>query len=182
MEPGKCGRNGNTNEPFWGCLAPANSRCRVFKIIENAQSRLVKVPAWLSQCDRTRRAVNQFGAEFQFKGGDLFADSGLADATFFRDSGEVPFLNDSDERLRIMVFFGTIENAVKTQIWIAISVYLLVAIVKKRLDLPGSLYTLLQALSVTLFEKMPISQALQQTNCTNPNLIKPSQLPSADCS
>ena len=52
------------------------------------------------------------------------------------------------------------ENAVKTQIWIAVSVYVLVAIVKKRLDLDASLYTLLQILSVTLFEKMPIHQAL----------------------
>ena len=68
------------------------------------------------------------------------------------------------QHLRIKVFFGTSENAVKTQIWIAVSVYLLVAIVKKRLELPNSLYTLLQVLSVTLFEKMPISQALQQKN------------------
>ena len=80
------------------------------------------------------------------------------------------------QHLRIKVFFGTSENAVKTQIWIAVSVYLLVAIVKKHLDLPGSLYTLLQVLSVTLFEKMPISQALQQTDYTNPNPIQPSQL------
>jgi hypothetical protein len=72
------------------------------------------------------------------------------------------------KHLRIKAFFGTSENAVKTQIWIAVSVYLLVAIVKKRLDLPGSLYTLLQVLSVTLFEKIPISQALQQNHYTNP--------------
>ena len=71
------------------------------------------------------------------------------------------------QHLRIKAFFGTTENAVKTQIWIAVSVYLLVAIVKKRLDLPGSLYTLLQVLSVTLFEKMPLSQALQQKNYTS---------------
>ena len=57
-------------------------------------------------------------------------------------------------------FYGTSENAVKTQIWIAVSVYVLVAIVKKRLDLDASLYTLLQILSVTLFEKIPIHQAL----------------------
>lgn len=80
------------------------------------------------------------------------------------------------QHLRIKVFFGTSENAVKTQIWIAVSVYLLVAIVKKRLDLPGSLYTLLQVLSVTSFEKMPISQALQQNNYTNPNLVPQNQL------
>jgi len=80
------------------------------------------------------------------------------------------------QHLRIKVFFGTSENAVKTQIWTAVSVYLLVAIVKKRLDLPGSLYALLQVLSVTLFEKMPISQALQQNNYTNPNLTPQNQL------
>ena len=60
----------------------------------------------------------------------------------------------------IKQFYDTSENAVKTQIWIAVSVYVLVAIVKKRLDLDASLYTLLQILSVTLFEKMPIHQAL----------------------
>ena len=64
------------------------------------------------------------------------------------------------QHLRIKQFYGTSENAVKTQIWIAVSVYVLVAIVKKRLDLDASRYTLLQILSVTLFEKMPIHQAL----------------------
>jgi Transposase DDE domain len=59
-------------------------------------------------------------------------------------------------------FFGTSEHAVKSQIWIAVSVYVLVAIVKKRLDHDASLYTLLQILSLTLFEKMPILQALSQ--------------------
>lgn len=62
--------------------------------------------------------------------------------------------------LRIKPFYGTSENAVKTQIWIAISVYVLVAIVKKRLNLDASLYTLLPMLSVTVFEKLPIQQAL----------------------
>jgi Domain of unknown function (DUF4372)/Transposase DDE domain len=80
------------------------------------------------------------------------------------------------QHLRIKVFYGTGENAVKTQIWIAVSVYLLVAIVKKRLDLPGSLYTLLQVLSVTLFEKMPISQALQQKDYTNSEATYSNQL------
>jgi len=64
------------------------------------------------------------------------------------------------QHLRIKQFFGTSENAVKTQIWIAVSVYVLVAIVKKRLGLEASLYTLLQIFSVTLFEKIPIEQAL----------------------
>ena len=65
------------------------------------------------------------------------------------------------QHLRIKEFFGTSENAVKTQIWIAISVYVLVAIVKKRLNLNRSLYTILQILSVTLFERTPILQALE---------------------
>jgi transposase len=80
------------------------------------------------------------------------------------------------QHLRIKAFYGTSENAVKTQLWIAVSVYLLVAIVKKRLDLPGSLYTLLQVLSVTLFEKIPISQALQQKDYTIPQLTESNQL------
>jgi hypothetical protein len=64
------------------------------------------------------------------------------------------------QHLRIKEFLGTSENAVKTQVWIAITVYVLVAIVKKRLQLPASLYTLLQILSVTLFEKVPLAQVL----------------------
>ena len=63
------------------------------------------------------------------------------------------------QHLRIKKFYGTSENAVKSQIWIAVSVYVLVAIVKKRLHLDASLYTLLQIFSLTLFEKMPIQQA-----------------------
>ena len=64
------------------------------------------------------------------------------------------------QHLRIKAFFGTSKNAVKTQIWIAISVYVLVAIIKKRLNLDLSLYTILQILSVTMFEQLPIIQVL----------------------
>jgi hypothetical protein len=67
------------------------------------------------------------------------------------------------QHLRIKSFFGTSPNAVKTQIWIAVSVYLLVAIVKKRLNLPGSLHTILQILEVNLFEKISISQLVEDT-------------------
>jgi len=63
------------------------------------------------------------------------------------------------QHLRIKVFYGTSINAVKTQIWIAISVYVLIAIIRKRLKLDHSPYTILQILSITLFEKMPILQA-----------------------
>jgi len=66
------------------------------------------------------------------------------------------------QHLRIKRFFGTTENAVKTQIWIAVCVYVLVAIVKKRLALDASLYTILQLISVTAFEKMPMDQLLSQ--------------------
>ena len=68
------------------------------------------------------------------------------------------------QHLRIKAFYGTSENAVKTQIWVAVSVYVLVAIVRKRLALGASLYQILQILSVTLFEKTPILQALQASD------------------
>ena len=67
------------------------------------------------------------------------------------------------QHLRIKKFYGTTENAVKTQIWIAIGVYVLVAIVKKRLKTEASLYTILQILSLTLFEKTPLDQLLKNT-------------------
>jgi hypothetical protein len=83
------------------------------------------------------------------------------------------------QHLRIKSFYGTSENAVKTQIWIAISIYVLVAIVKKQLKSDLSLYTILQILSVSLFEKMPISEAItpvyyqnqNQSNCIQLNLF-----------
>jgi len=68
------------------------------------------------------------------------------------------------QHLRIKAFYGTSENAVKTQIWIAVSVYVLVAIVRKRLGLEASLYQILQILSVTLFEKTPILRALRASD------------------
>jgi hypothetical protein len=63
------------------------------------------------------------------------------------------------EHLHIKAFYGTSENAVKTQIWIAVASYVLVAIIKKRMQLILGLYTILQVLSLTLFEKMPLYQA-----------------------
>jgi hypothetical protein len=75
------------------------------------------------------------------------------------------------QHLRIKRFYGVSENAVKTQIWIAVSTYLLIAIIKKRLNLETSLYTLLQILSVTLFEKKPLQQALQ-TSAERKNMMK----------
>ena len=80
------------------------------------------------------------------------------------------------QHLRIKAFYGTSENAVKTQIWIAVSVYVLVAIVRKRLGLEVSLYQILQILSVTLFEKTPILQALQVPDSRNDLLDSHKQL------
>ncbi len=80
------------------------------------------------------------------------------------------------QHLRIKAFFGTSENAVKTQVWIAISIYVLVAIIKKRLKLEPSLYTILQILSVTMFEKTSIYQVLTEINLANDNAQNDKQL------
>ena len=80
------------------------------------------------------------------------------------------------QHLRIKAFFGTTENAVKTQIWIAVSVYALVAIVKKRLQLSASLYEILQILSLTMFERMPIDQLLSLQSIVLTEAVSPNQL------
>ena len=66
------------------------------------------------------------------------------------------------QHLRIKAYYGTSENAVKSQIWIAVSVYVLIAIIKKRLQLEPNLYTILQILSLTVFEKTPLNQLLRK--------------------
>jgi hypothetical protein len=80
------------------------------------------------------------------------------------------------QHLRIKRFYGTSENAVRTQIWIAIAVYVLVAIVKKKLQLSASLHTLLQILSVTVFEKLPLQQALAEIELAEKAHISTNQL------
>jgi hypothetical protein len=80
------------------------------------------------------------------------------------------------QHLRIKAFYGTSENAVKTQVWIAVSSYLLVAIVRKRLGLQLNLYTMLQILSVSLFEKIPITQAFSVDNALSTGNDEPKQL------
>lgn len=71
------------------------------------------------------------------------------------------------QHLRIKTFFGTSENAVKTQLWISVSVYVLVAIIRKRLGLEMTLYKILQILSFTFFEKEPVNQLLTEDNYTS---------------
>jgi len=80
------------------------------------------------------------------------------------------------QHLRIKAFYGTSKNAVTTQVWIAISVYVLVAIVRKRLNLKRSLHSILQILSVSLFEKIPILQALSAPECDEINHESSNQL------
>ena len=80
------------------------------------------------------------------------------------------------QHLRIKAFYGTSENPVKTQIWIAVSVYVLVAIVRKRIELKASLYQILQILSLTLFEKTPTLQALQPSDSESDLLDSRNQL------
>ena len=80
------------------------------------------------------------------------------------------------QNLRIKTFYGTSENAVKSQIWIAISVYVLVAIMKKRLKIEASLYTILQVLSVTIFERMPLIQVLTESVYENETSSNDNQL------
>ncbi|HKG98989.1 MAG TPA: IS4 family transposase [Pyrinomonadaceae bacterium] len=80
------------------------------------------------------------------------------------------------QHLRIKAFYGTSENAVKTQIWIAVTIYVLVAIVRKQLGLEATLYQILQVLSVTLFEKVPILQTLQASDRDAKLLCEDNQL------
>jgi Domain of unknown function (DUF4372)/Transposase DDE domain len=111
------------------------------------------------------RRVNYFDADTNQRLGFLtnnFALPALTIAQIYKCRWQVElFFKWIKQHLRIKAFYGTSENAVKTQIWIAVSVYVLVAIVRKRLELDASLYQILQILSLTLFEKTPILQALQ---------------------
>jgi len=80
------------------------------------------------------------------------------------------------QHLRIKRFFGNSENAVKTQVWIAVSVYVLIAIIKKRLGIDASLYTILQVLSVTVFEKPPLLHVLSEAEHTEESHTSYNQL------
>ena len=92
-----------------------------------------------------------------------FAVPALTITQLYRQRWQIElFFKWIKQHLRIKVFFGESENAVKSQIWIAVSVYVLVAIIKKRLGLTASLYEMLQILSLTMFERMPINQQLSQ--------------------
>ncbi|MDD5038618.1 MAG: IS4 family transposase [Dehalococcoidales bacterium] len=93
---------------------------------------------------------------------NIFTVSAITVADIYKQRWQVElFFRWIKQHLRIKTFYGTSPNAVKTQIWIAVSIYLLVAILKKRLDLPGRLHTILQILEVNIFEKRPIIQIVK---------------------
>jgi hypothetical protein len=93
---------------------------------------------------------------------NIFTVSALTVADIYKQRWQVElFFRWIKQHLRIKTFYGTSPNAVKTQIWIAVSIYLLVAILKKRLHLPGNLHTILQILEVNIFEKKPIFQIVK---------------------
>jgi hypothetical protein len=101
----------------------------------------------------------------------------LTIAQLYRSRWQVElFFKWIKQHLRIKNFFGTSENAVKAQIWMAVSVYVLVAIMKKRLNLQESLYTILQIISVSVFEKISIYQLITDRDCNNTDKAECKQL------
>ncbi len=126
---------------------------------------------------KTLRRIHYYDSEtekhFNFLTNNfVFSAQTIADLYRYRWQIEL-FFKWIKQHLRIKAFYGTSENAVKTQIWIAVSVYVLVAIIKKRLKIETSLYNILQVLSLTLFEKLPLIQLLDKSN-NNPMLIEDS--------
>ena len=98
-------------------------------------------------------------------------------AALYRQRWQVElFFKWIKQHLRIKAFLGTSENAVKTQIWIAVCTYVLIAIIKKRLHLPHSLYEILQILSLTMFETTPINQLLMPSSTDSAASFEPQQL------
>jgi len=111
-----------------------------------------------------------------------FALPALTIAQLYRSRWQVElFFKWIKQNLRIKTFFGTSENAVKTQIWIAVTVYVLVAIMKKRLNLKESLYTILQIISVTAFERISINQLVTDEDYKTQSVQNCKQLKLFDC-
>jgi len=108
---------------------------------------------------------------------NIFTVSAITVADIYKQRWQVElFFRWIKQHLRIKTFYGTSPNAVKTQIWIAVSIYLLVAILKKRLHLPGNLHTILQILEVNIFEKRPIIQIVKDAYKQEPELSLCNQL------
>ena len=147
------------------------------------------------KCDQTIRLTGKFTHKYypeNLRRVHYYDKTGNNDLVFFTNNFNLPALTIAQlykcrwqvelffrwikQHLRIKSFYGTSINAVKTQIWIAVSVYLLVAIIKKRLNIEMSLYTFLQILSVTAFEKVSIYQLLREFNDTHDEINYSKQL------
>jgi len=145
-------------------------------------------------CDQTI-ALSQYGAErypehlrrvkfFDSKNGQYytfltnnFTVDTITVAELYKSRWKVElFFKWIKQHLRIKAFFGTSENAVKTQIWTAISIYVLITIIKKQLAVKPDLYTILQILSISIFEKVPIAQVLTTINSVNRSTQSDNQL------
>src|SRR5450759_3967806 len=152
---------------------------QVCRLAVRSQVVLTAIESAKAYPDALRR-VSYFDAETNQRLGFLtnnFALPALTITQIYKCRWQVElFFKWIKQHLRIKAFFGTSENAVKTQIWIAVSVYVLVAIVRKRLELDSSLYQILQILSLTLFEKTPILQALQASDSNDDLLGASNQL------
>jgi transposase len=134
------------------------------------------VKAYPEQLRRVSYLDVKTGKRFKFLTNN-FTLPALTIAQIYKSRWQVElFFKWIKQHLRIKAFYGTSENAVKTQIWIAVSVYVLVAIVRKRVGLDASLYQILQILSLTLFEKTPILQALQASDSQEESLDPGNQL------
>ncbi len=134
------------------------------------------VKAYPEQLRRVSYLDVKTGKRFKFLTNN-FTLPALTIAQIYKSRWQVElFFKWIKQHLRIKAFYGTSENAVKTQIWIAVSVYVLVAIVRKRVGLDASLYQILQILSLTLFEKTPILQALQASDSQQQSLDPGNQL------
>ena len=134
------------------------------------------VKAYPEQLRRVSYLDVKTGKRFKFLTNN-FTLPALTIAQIYKSRWQVElFFKWIKQHLRIKAFYGTSENAVKTQIWIAVSVYVLVAIVRKRVGLDASLYQILQILSLTLFEKTPILQALQASDSQDESLDPGNQL------
>jgi transposase len=134
------------------------------------------VKAYPEQLRRVSYLDVKTGKRFKFLTNN-FTLPALTIAQIYKSRWQVElFFKWIKQHLRIKAFYGTSENAVKTQIWIAVSVYVLVAIIRKRVGLDASLYQILQILSLTLFEKTPILQALQVSDSQEESLDPGNQL------
>ena len=137
----------------------------------------VNTPEYYPQAlRRVKYYDSKTGKTFNFLTNN-FVIPAITVADLYRNRWQVElFFKWIKQHLRIKSFFGTSENAVKTQVWIAISVYVLIAIIKKRLKLEASLYNILQILSATIFEKITLNQLLADYDSKTEILVEPNQL------